>query len=303
MYMNEILKTIRVDRSNIKENSLNAYVSNINKVFKEVFNNDIDVKHFNQFKKVHDYAETLTPATRKNIIIAIIILLKAYKTPVRVKNKYQKYFDELALEYENNANKQLKSEKDEKNWITKEEIDKRLQDLEKQISKMNMDDLSKNDKDIIQQHLVVSLYIGEHIPPMRNDYAGMRISRDDLKLENYINMETKEIVLNQYKTDKTYGQKKITIPPYIYDLMKRWFKYNESGFLLVNIKAFEPMTKNGLTKYIYKIFKPRKVSTTILRKVYLSTKYPVIYNRKDMKDDAYVMGHSIDTQQGVYTKK
>ena len=114
--MNEILKTIRVDRSNIKENSLNAYVSNINKVFKEVFNNDIDVKHFNQFKKVHDYAETLTPATRKNIIIAIIILLKAYKTHVRVKNKYQKYFDELALEYENNANKQLKSEKDEKNW-------------------------------------------------------------------------------------------------------------------------------------------------------------------------------------------
>ena len=46
------------------------------------------------------------------------------------------------------------------------------------------------------------------------------------------------------------------------------------------------MTKNGLTKYIYKIFKPRKVSTTILRKVYLTTKYPVIYNRKDMKDDA-----------------
>lgn len=301
--MNDILKTIKVDRSNIKENSLNAYVSNINKVFKEVFDGDIDVKHFNQFIKVRKYVETLTPATRKNIIIAIVILLRAYKSAPGIQAKYKKYFEELALEYENNANKQLKSEKDEKNWITKAEIDVRLKDLEKQISEMDMNNLNRLDKDIIQQHLVVSLYIGEHIPPMRNDYAGMRISSDDLKIDNYVNMDSKQIILNQYKTDKTYGQKTIDIPPHIHGLMKRWLKYNESGYLLVNIKAFDQMTKNGLTKYIYKIFKPRKVSTTILRKVYLSTKYPVIYNRKDMKDDAYVMGHSIDTQQGVYTKK
>jgi len=301
--MNDIMKTIRKDRSNIKENSLTAYVSNINKVFKEVFNGDIDVKHFNKFVKVRKYVEVLTPATRKNIIIAIVILLRAYKVSTNIQIKYKKYFEELAIEYENNANKQLKSEKDEKNWITKAEIDERLKELEKQISTMDMNNLNRFDKDIIQQHLVVSLYIGEHIPPMRNDYAGMRISNEDLETDNYINMETKQIILNQYKTDKTYGRKTINIPPYIHGLMKRWLKYNESGYLLVNIQAFDAMTKNGLTKYIYKIFKPRNVSTTILRKVYLSTKYPVIYDRKDMKDDAYIMGHSIDTQQGVYTKK
>lgn len=301
--MNEILKTIREDRSNIKENSLNAYVSNIKKVFTEVFNGDIDVKHLNQFVKVRKYVETLTPATRKNIIIAVVILLRAYKVNTSIQNKYKKYFEELAVEYENNANKQLKSEKDKKNWITKEEIDTRLKELETQISEMDMDNLKRKDKDVIQQHLVVSLYIGEHIPPLRNDYAGMKISTVDLKNDNYINMDTKQIILNQYKTDKAYGQKKIDIPEHIYQLIKRWLKYNDSGYLLVNIKEFDPMTKNGLTKYIYKIFKPRKVSTTILRKVYLTTKYPVIYNRKDMKDDAYVMGHSIDTQQGIYAKK
>ena len=43
------------------------------------------------------------------------------------------------------------------------------------------------------------------------------------------------------------------------------------------------MTNNGLTKYLNKIFKPKKVSTTLLRKLYLSEKYPVIHNRKDMK--------------------
>ena len=141
--MNVILDTIRTDRSNIKDNSLNAYVSNIRKVFIEVFNGDIDVKHFNQFVKVRKYVETLTPATRKNIIIAIVILLRAYKVNISIQNKYKKYFEELAVEYENNANKQLKSEKDEKNWITKEEIDTRLKELETQILEMDMDNLSE----------------------------------------------------------------------------------------------------------------------------------------------------------------
>ena len=63
------------------------------------------------------------------------------------------------------------------------------------------------------------------------------------------------------------------------------------------------MTNNGLTKYLNKIFKPKKVSTTILRKLYLSEKYPVIHNRDDMKKDAYIMGHSVETQQGIYRKK
>lgn len=303
MYMNDIYKTIKNDRSNIKENSLNAYVSNIRKVFSELFENDIDVKHFNKFAKVKKYLELLTPATRKNIAIAIVILLRAYKVNKTILNKYKKYFEELSVDYENNYNKQLKSAKDEKNWITKEEIDVKLKELENKISKMDMEDLTKNDKDIIQQHLVVSLYIGEHIPPMRNDYANMKISNGELEQGNYINMKTKQIILRDYKTDKAYGEKKIDIPLYIYGLVERWIKYNHSGYLLANIKAFDPMTKNGLTKYIYKIFRPRKVSTTILRKVYLTTKYPVIYNRKDMKDDAYIMGHSVDTQQSIYTKK
>ena len=303
MYMDDILKTIKKDRSNIKDNSLNAYISNIKKVFNELFKGDISIDNFNQFAKVKKYLETLTPATRKNITIAIVILLRAYKVSNYIVNKYKKYFEEQSIEYENNYNKQLKSEKEKKNWVTKEEIDTILKTLKDKISKMDMDNLSRNDKDIIQQHLIISLYIGEYIPPMRNDYAGMKISTKDIKTENYINMETKQIILNQYKTDKTYGTKIIAIPDYIYTLIKRWLQYNNSGYLLVNINKFDPMTKNGLTKYIQKIFKPKNVSTTILRKVYLSTKYPVVYNRKDMKNDAYIMGHSIDTQQSIYTKQ
>ena len=47
--METIKKKIQVSRTNITENSLNAYLSNIRKVFKEVFKNNIDMKHLNQF--------------------------------------------------------------------------------------------------------------------------------------------------------------------------------------------------------------------------------------------------------------
>ena len=138
---------------------------------------------------------------------------------------------------------------------------------------------------------------------MRNDYAQMKVSDKEIKDENYINLKTKQIVLNKYKTDKTYGEKKIDIPPKTFNLIKRWINITNNNYLLINTRDRNAMTNNGLTKYLNKIFKPKKVSTTILRKLYLSEKYPVTHNISDMKKDAYVMGHSIKTQQGIYRKK
>jgi len=299
--MDDIHKKIRENRSNIKQNSLNAYISNIKKVFREVFDDEVNIKNLNQFVKVKKYLESLTPATRKNVMNSLIVLLKAYDVNKTTLNKYQNYFESLIDDYENNYNKQEKSQKEEKNWITTDQIKKKIKELDDKISKMDMESLDKNELDLIQQHLILNLYT--EIPPMRNDYAQMKVSDKDLKNDNYINLKTKEIVLNKYKTAKTYGEKKIPIPPKILTLIKRWHKLNNSQYLLINIRDKNAMTNNGLTKYLNKIFNPKKVSTTILRKLYLSEKYPVIHNRNDMKKDAYIMGHSIKTQQGIYRKK
>ena len=300
--MDDIKKTIQKARSNIKENSLNAYLSNIRKVFKEVFNNEIDIKHFNKFVKVKKYLETLTPSTRKNVMTAIMVLLKAFNTKKATLNKYEKYFEELINDYENNYDKQTKSEKENKNWITQQELDKQIKELEDKINKYDMSKLTKSQEDTIQQHLLLLLYT--EIPPMRNDYAQMKVYHEkELKGENYIHLKKKVIILNKYKTSKTYGEKEIEIPDKIIKLIKRWIDITENEYLLINIRDQNPMTNNGLTKYLNKIFKPKKVSTTLLRKLYLSEKYPVVHDRTDMKKDAYIMGHSLDTQQGIYRKK
>ena len=300
--MDDIKKTIQKARSNIKENSLNAYLSNIRKVFKEVFNNDIDIKHFNKFVKVKKYLETLTPSTRKNVMTAIMVLLKAFNTKKATLNKYEKYFEELINDYENNYDKQTKSEKENKNWITQKELQNKIKELEDKIYKYDMSKLTKSQEDIIQQHLLLLLYT--EIPPMRNDYAQMKVYHEkEVKGENYIHLKKKVIILNKYKTSKTYGEKEIDIPDKIIKIIKRWIDITGNEYLLINIRDRNPMTNNGLTKYLNKIFKPKKVSTTLLRKLYLSEKYPVVHDRKDMKKDAYIMGHSLDTQQGIYRKK
>jgi hypothetical protein len=74
-------------------------------------------------------------------------------------------------------------------------------------------------------------------------------------------------------------------------------------YLLINTRLLNPMGSNTLTKYINKIFSPKNVSTTILRKVYLSYKYPIKHSISEMQRDAYVMGHDIGTARKIYTKK
>jgi integrase len=300
--MDEIKKKIKEERSNIKENSLNAYLSNIKRIFKDVFDNEIDIKKFNQFVKVKKYLDELNPATRKNIMTSIIVLLKAYNINKKTLKKYEKYFEEIVVDFENNYDNQEKSEKEKKNWITKDELDKKINDLEENIDEIDFENLTKTNEDIIQQHLILKLY--SEIPPIRNDYAQMKVYHNkNIKGENYIDLTNKKIILNNYKTDKTYGEKQIELNNNIIQLIKRWINITGNEYLLINIRDKNPMTSNGLTKYINKIFKPKKVSTTILRKLYLSEKYPVIHNRKDMKKDAYIMGHSISTQQSIYRKK
>jgi len=300
--MDEIKKKIKEERSNIKENSLNAYLSNIKRIFKDVFDNEINIKKFNQFVKVKKYLDELNPATRKNIMTSIIVLLKAYNINKKTLKKYEKYFEEIVVDFENNYDNQEKSEKEKKNWITKDELDKKINDLEENIDEIDFENLTKTNEDIIQQHLILKLY--SEIPPIRNDYAQMKVYHNkNIKGENYIDLTNKKIILNNYKTDKTYGEKQIELNNNIIQLIKRWINITGNEYLLINIRDKNPMTSNGLTKYINKIFKPKKVSTTILRKLYLSEKYPVIHNRKDMKKDAYIMGHSISTQQSIYRKK
>jgi len=71
----------------------------------------------------------------------------------------------------------------------------------------------------------------------------------------------------------------------------------------VNTTDLKSLSRNNLTKCLNKIFEPKKVSSTMLRKVYLSNKYPVTHTFEEMSKDASIMGHDILTARKIYSKK
>jgi hypothetical protein len=90
----------------------------------------------------------------------------------------------------------------------------------------------------------------------------------------------------------------------MYLILRKKLDIPDTNYLLLNLNGRSglPLTKNALTKTLNRIF-DGKISVSMLRKSYLSEKYPVSHTRTEMENDAYIMGHSVNTQQTIYRKK
>ena len=242
-----------------------------------------------------------------------MVTLKSYKFPRYVIKKYEDYFYELTNDINDQYKTHERSTKDKDNWLTEEYINTISERLEKNnkvvynyINKKIEKPLKKKDIDNFQQYVVLSLYT--KMPPLRNNYVNTIVVSDKKDIindekHNYIDIDDNKLYLFNYKTHKTYGDKILPMNEEVIDTIKTWMKINPTDYLLINVTNKKPMTSNGLTKYLNKVFKPKKVSTTLLRKYYLSQKYPVNADVEESKrQDANMMGHSVNTQQKIYRK-
>jgi len=171
------------------------------------------------------------------------------------------------------------SKKEEEKWLSQEE----LEGLEKLLRKEYK---TNKNKDILQKLILVILYRGKIIRPLRNDYAGMIISNDDDGEGNYLYIDeedhsTKYFILNDYKTQRHYGKKKYNIPKrsVLNRLLTDLYEFrleDDVNHLLENSgikKQLTSMSKNNLTKYLQNLFQKylnKKVSSSMLRSIYIS---------------------------------
>jgi hypothetical protein len=313
---------------NIKDASIEGYLRNIKKISKELFNSyKPSIEYFRDYDSVKIYLDSLSSlASRKCMVTSIIVLIMTNPNfpPAKLK-LYRDYLKSTAVQQNERYLDNEKTEKEKKNWVSIQAINNKIQMLENELVERNCDDIQYVDK--LQQHLLLSLYT--LLPPMRNDYAcvkvidndplfGEKINPDTGKVDptsinlnfNYINLQTGKMLLCTYKTDKFYGIKKIDLPERLVKLIKNFEKIKKrvfgdrlkSNFLLINTHPPGPMPKNTLTKYLNKIFYPYKISSTMLRKIYLSEKYPVTNTYREMQKDSYIMGHDILTAKKIYSK-
>lgn len=237
--------------------------------------------------------------------IAVAEALHCKEKSIKV---YRDEFEKLR-EIFNNKETHIKTNEEDENWMTIEEINGIVERLKESIESTEMGpELFRT----YQNYMLISLYT--LMPPVRNDFIDTRVlsvEPENLDLDlNYIILSTKEMVMNRYKTSRTYGTNRIQIPDELISIIKNYFVIRNEVYpelievdtLLLNFSDISPMKRRNVSKYLHKIL-GKKVSVSMLRKIYISTKYPVLKTRKEMITDAKTMGHSVSTQQNLYRKK
>ena len=121
--------------------------------------------------------------------------------------------------------------------------------------------------------------------------------------ENYLVKSKSELKFsfNDYKTAAVYGENLQVIPKPLKLKINKYIKLNDYKIGDVVFPISRNAISSLLTKTSLAIIKKR-VSTQILRKYYVSKKYPSETSKEQIKDAA-LMGHSIQTQQETYNKE
>ena len=130
------------------------------------------------------------------------------------------------------------------------------------------------------------------MPPRRSlDYSEMKIRNFDTKTDNYY--KANKFYFNKYKTFKTYGMQILDIPKEFNKVLKKWVKINTNDYMIYSSNG-NKFTPPQITRTLNKIF-GKKISTSMLRHIYLTDVYKDIPKINKMENLADQMGHSVFT--------
>jgi integrase len=135
-----------------------------------------------------------------------------------------------------------------------------------------------------------------------NDYKRLL----NITQKNIFDLKNNKFIIGQYKTEKTHGIRFITIPKKLIQIVEKWYQITDSKNLIPNLKEKDvPMTQQAFTDLLFRIFQPKNISTSMLRKIYISDKLKNSSFRNDpvkRKKLAHEMGHTLETQEFIYNR-
>jgi hypothetical protein len=292
----------------ITDSSKKLYTSNLIRL-----NNNEPITNFKFLENpeiIKSKLENSKPNTQRNYYIAICSVLSELKNDCPGANKDSKKFQKLYDSYYKTLiefNTQLKDQtkmtpEENTNWISMNDINELLN------SKKEILQVIKGKRKLTEEmysELLDLVILGLYtlMPPRRNiDYIYMKIaSGDEDPSFNYVDIKNGEFILNNYKTAGTYKTQRIKINPELLNIIKIYSKFipDKSNFFLQKFNGIPFTESNQLTKKLNEIF-GKRVSSTLLRKIYLTDKYSDTI--KSMKQDAADMGTSTSVMTTNYIK-
>jgi hypothetical protein len=321
---NEILFDIlRKYNSSATDSTLNAYVSTLTKVYKDMghaSDKDYPVDIIKDPKKVIDVLRSkgYLDNTMKNKLSAIISYLLACGESKKVIIEYTDAVDSFAGKIGKEQSKMQWNEKDDNNKMN-------IDDLHKYVDTMyvNLPKNLKRFKDILMYQLYLCASFQLSFAP-RNELCDAKLYTvaefdkvKDSNDENYIivNPKTKHIkvIYNVFKTKASTAGGQIsfevkddevmaeTFLKYLKgvkeyysdsnDEFDHWFLFNEDR---------KKLTRNDYTRLLQKAFKGtgKTISSSLIRKIVASDLIDV----DKLKKNAYIEGHSVKTMLNTYVK-
>lgn len=291
----------------LSETTASAYIKTLT-----ILNDKKPFTNLSFLKKTDDIIKKLTTyaeSTQKTLLASLTSVLSLDKDKAGYKKAYKFYHDKMMdkAKVAKAEDTTVANEKQTENWLTWEEVLKKVSELKEACAVFtNEKTLTPEQHSTLLSYLILSLY--SELPPRRNqDYLNMVVYRalkkDKLsELDNYKNYlivlkgVPTEFIFNVYKTAKTYGQQKIAIPPSLREVLELYLKRigdrGKESNLLRNPDLSTVTQANAITRILNKVF-GKKVGSSMLRHIYLSSKYDI----KEMTDDAIGMGHSLSEQK------
>lgn len=251
----------------------------------------------------------LNPSAKTNMLSVILVLMDFYKgNPDLYKKLYDFYLDKKMnsnKKYDEERMNQKKSEKESAKWVDLKQLKKMPDYWKRKFMKV------KSETHALYW-LLASLYMtANYCPPRRNIFASVKYyetaPENEVKNENYFVRSPAKFVYQDYKTASKHGKVVIKIPTNsrILKAIDAYKKYNTSEYLLRYKSTKKPFTTDQMTKMLYQVFKPvgEDIGSSMLRKIYVSSKYEDQAELKQREALAKKMGHSVNTQMIYYEKK
>ena len=274
---------IKENRPNLSTSSVKTYVSILSNLYKKI-NGNGNIEWFErENNEILKHLDEKNNQTQKTTLSALFILtnMKEYQT---VMNTIMKKVND---DYKN----QKMNEKQKDNWISVNEIEEKYNLLSADANLM----LNKKkilNENVLMEFLLMSFLSGVIIPPRRSlDYSEMKIRNYDVKIDNYY--KANKFYFNKYKTVKTYGMQILDVPKQLNNVLKKWIKINTNDYMLYSSNN-NKISCPQITRILNKVF-GRKISTSMLRHIYLTDVYKNVPQLSKMEILADEMGHSVST--------
>ena len=329
----EIRTLLEKANPNCKSNSCNAYVISLFKIlskYEEIHNTKThkrSLKTLNNYTNVMEVInsnnwgggknKSLPLTTKKNYLTAILVATRDKPYFKKSYEKYRNITHTIRSEYDKHIKSNKKSKSQEDNWVSWKQLEDVMKDIHQAIKDkgiLKKSDITNKDKKLIQQWVLVSLYILQK--PRRAEYSNTaiikeklfnKLSNDEKKKNNWLvvkSRNTKYFYFTKYKTDKKFGNIRVNVEPKLNSVLNVWLKYNKGEWLLYDNRG-GMMSPNNLVKALQRAFSPtgKKISVSMIRHIYNSEKGESSkIDQAKLEQQAKDMGHSVETSLD-YVKK